>query len=120
MHEGAMVIMMMKTEIMTNRLLGTRPEKDWRPADYLPLATSLGSEGPGKSFSLVTPEHVVLTAHLRARLADQERQLRELSDELRRLRDAQGTPERHRGVGKARSKPPIIDWLWSHVAGGVL
>ena len=81
---------------MTNRLLGTRLEKDWRSPDYLPLSTSLRAEGAGKSFSLVTPEHVVLTARLRARLADQERQLRELSDELSRLRDAQGTPERHR------------------------
>jgi hypothetical protein len=114
------MVMMMKTEIMTNRLLGTQPEKDWRPADYLPLATSLGAEGAGKAFSLVTPEHVVLTARLRARLADQERQLRELSGELRRLRDAHGTPERHHGAGKAGSKHPVMNWLRSHVAGGVL
>jgi hypothetical protein len=119
MHEGAMV-MMMKTEIMTNELLGTRPEKDWRPADYLPLATSLGSEGAGKSFSLVTPEHVVLTARLRARIADQERQLRELSDELGRLRHAQGTPERDQGAGKAGSRHLVLDWLRSHVTGGAL
>jgi hypothetical protein len=112
--------MMMKTEVMTNKLLGTRPEKDWRPADYLPLATSLGAEGAGKSFSLVTPEHVILTARLRARLTDQEREMRELSEELRRLRDAQVTPEQHRGVGKAGSKHPILDWLRSHVAGGAL
>ena len=112
--------MMMKTEIMTNGLLGTRPEKEWRPDDYLPLATSLGAEGAGKSFSLVTPEHVVLTARLRARLANQERQLRELSDELRRLRGAQGTPERYHGAGKAGSKCPVMDWLRSHIAGGAL
>ena len=113
-------MMMMKTEIMTSKLLGTQPEKDWQPADYLPIATSLGAEGAGNSFSLVTPEHVVLTARLRARLADQERHLRELSDELRRLRDAQGTPERHRGAGKAGSKHLVLDWLRSHVAGGAL
>src|SRR5215469_14535477 len=112
--------MMMKTETMTNRLLDTRPEKDWRPADYLPLATSLGAESAGKSFSLVTPEHVVLTARLRARIADQERQLREVSDELRRLRDAQGTQERHRRAGKAGSRHPVMDWLRSRVAGGAL
>jgi hypothetical protein len=119
MHEGAMV-MMMKTEIMTSELLGTQPEKDWRPADYLPLATSLGAEGAGKSFSLVTPEHVVLTARLRAQIADQERQLRQLSDELRRLRHAQETPERDKGAGKAGSRHPVLDWLRSHVAGGAL
>lgn len=112
--------MKMKTEIMTNELQGTRPEKDWRPADYLPLATRLGAEGAGTSFSLVTPEHVVLTARLRARLADQERQLSELSDELRRLRDAQGTPERYHGAGKARHRHLVLDWLRSHVAGGAL
>jgi hypothetical protein len=119
MHEGAMV-MMMKTEIMTNELLGTRPEKDWRPADYLPLATSLRAEGVGKSFSLVTPEHVVLTARCRAHVAEQERQLRELSDELRRLRHAQGTPERYQGAGKAGSRHLVLDWLRSLVTGGAL
>jgi hypothetical protein len=114
------MMMMMKTEIRTNRLLDTHPEKEWRPADYLPLATSPRAEGAGKSFSLVTPEHVALTDRLRARLADQDRQLRELSDELTRLRDAQGTPKRHRGAGKAGSKHPVMDWLRSHVAGGAL
>jgi hypothetical protein len=110
--------MMMKTEIMTGRLPGSRPEKDWRPADYLPLATNLGAGGAGKSFSLVTPGHVVLTARMRARLTDQERQVRELSDELNRLRDAQGIPARHRRAENARSKHTIIDWLRSHLAGG--
>jgi hypothetical protein len=113
-------MMMMKTEIVPNRLPGIQSEKDWRPADYPPLATSLGPEGAGKSFSLVTPEHVVHTARLRARLADQERQLRELSDELRQLRDVQVTPERHREAEKVRSKHVVIDWLRSHLAGGVL
>ena len=113
-------MMTMKTEIMTNGLLGTRPEKDWRPADYLPLATSVGAEGAGKSFSLVTPEHVVLTARCRARVADQERQLRELSEELRRLRHTQGKPERYQGADKAGSRHLVLDWLRSLVAGGSL
>jgi hypothetical protein len=112
-------MMMMKIETMTNKLLGAQPEKDWRPADYLPLATSLEAEGAGRSFSLVTPEHVVLTARLRARLAGQERQLRELSDELRRLQE-EGTPERHRRAGRAESRHLVLDWLRSHVVGGAL
>ena len=65
-------------------------------------------------------EHVVLVARLRARLADRERQVRELSDELRRLKDAQETPERHLGAVQAGRKHSIWDWLRSHVAAGDL